>query len=282
MKTLLCNKSYPIFCKLFDVRYQIKCNGQMQIVDFTIEHPILILICCLSIIMSFNLCWMVHSKMSHLVNGKVDYMVMYFLLGVWYFMYMIDHCIFIIYNIKLIIVILVEVFVLILFSFSLLNASLIEFTHKRFSNLIHFIRPIVCGSISLICIIFIFIGYQISSIMFEVIWLCSVFLPIFISLLLYLYQIICLTNRFILIILFIISSGIGLIGIVVFFVYDKNRCNWLSQYLGSEEILMTCIISSMWLFFRFFKKHKEELTNGKKIGQIEIEGKVVDVELEMK
>ncbi|EDR21812.1 hypothetical protein EDI_213270 [Entamoeba dispar SAW760] len=270
MKTILCNKSYPIFC------------NQIKFLEITIEHPVLILISCFSIIMSFNLCWMVHSKLSHLVNGKVDYIVMYFLLGIWYFMYMLDHCIFVIDNIKLTITILVEVFILVLFSFSFLNSSLIEFTHKYHSNLLQFIRPFVCCCISVICYILIFIGYQISNVMFEVLWLCSVFLPIFISLLLYLYQIICSTHRFILIVLFIISTGIALMGIVVFFLYDKNKCNWLSPYLGSDEIMMTCIISSMWLFFRFFKKHKEELTNGKKIGQIEFEGKLVDVELEVK
>ena len=281
-ETLLCERNIFVFCKMFNYDYINDCSKEIELFGITFYRPILFLICILAIILSLSSFYNSLTKFGKHMRGKVEYAILHLLSAVWFLLLMADRCL--VYYIELpgTIVILSETSVKILLVFSFLNCSLIDFFNVQLQKVKYCIKPIAVYCLAFISIALLLTGYFISVLFFEIVYLISVYLPIGLGIILYfISSIFMCRERLITVLLLTINVLLFSAGLILYLLHNQDVCDLMIPYFASEEIFALTTSLSLWLFFRFSKKLKERVLEGKKIGEMEFDGELLDVELHL-
>lgn len=278
--TLLCSKNIFVFCKMFDFEYINECSKELELFDITFHRPILFLICSFAIILSLSSVWNCLTKFISDARGKFEYTFFFIISTIWYLLIIADRCL--IYYIYLPgkLIIFTETIVKIIFSFSLLNCSLIDYFNHKVSTKKYIFKPIIIYTISLIFIALLIASYFISVIFFEIVYVIGVYLPLIISILFYFISTFKTKHSKIFLLFFLLISCIMFSsGLLLYLFHNQDACEVMWPFFASEEIFALTTSVSLWLFFRFIKKLKESVLEGIKVGEIEYNGKMHDVEM---
>ena len=214
------------------------------------------------------------------MNGKVEFTLFNSFSTLWFVTVILDRCIVYYIDFSGEMIILLETSVKVMTVFSFLSCSLIDIFTHFIVKFPYFIKQLIIYFIGICCVGMLLASSQLSILFFEIVYLVSVYLPLICGILFFFLSTIAYCkHKLFLVICFTLSVLLFVGGLVLYLFHNQDICDRMYPFFASEEIFALTTSVSIWLFNRYAKRLKEEVVEGKIVGEIEVDGEVLDVEM---